>query len=73
MSVHNDHRQRVKARYRKEGLDGFEEIHVLELLLFYAIPRKDTNVLAHSLLERFGSLTAVLEAPVEELEKTPGL
>ncbi len=73
MSVHNDHRQRVKARYRKEGLDGFEEIHVLELLLFYAIPRKDTNVLAHSLLDRFGSLTAVLEAPVEELEKTPGL
>lgn len=73
MSVHNNHRQRVKARYLSEGLDGFEEIHVLELLLFYAIPRKDTNELAHDLLERFGSLSAVLEAPVDELEKTPGL
>ncbi len=73
MSVHNDHRQRVKARFRKEGLDSFEEIHVLELLLFYCIPRKDTNPLAHALLERFGSLTAVLEAPAEELEKIPGV
>ena len=73
MSVHNNHRQRVKSRYLKEGLDGFEDIHVLELLLFYAIPRRDTNELAHELLNRFGSLTAVLEAPVEELMKTPGL
>ncbi len=73
MSVHDDHRQRVKARFRKEGLDGFDEVHVLELLLFYCVPRRDTNVLAHALLERFGSLSAVLEAPVEELEKVPGV
>ncbi len=73
MSVHQEHRQRVKARFRKEGLDGFDEIHVLELLLFYCIPRKDTNDLAHALLEHFGSLTAVLEAPCEELEKIPGV
>lgn len=73
MSDHSDHRQRVKARFRKEGLDGFDEIHVLELLLFYCIPRRDTNVLAHQLLEHFGSLTQVLEAPVEELEKVPGV
>lgn len=73
MSDHSDHRQRVKARFRKEGLDGFEEVHVLELLLFYCIPRKDTNILAHHLLNHFGSLTQVLEAPMEELEKVPGI
>ncbi len=73
MSDHSDHRQRVKARFRKEGLDGFEEVHVLELLLFYCIPRKDTNVLAHQLLDYFGSLTQVLEAPMEELEKVRGI
>lgn len=73
MSVHNGHRQRVKDRFRKEGLDGFDELHVLELLLFFGIPQGDTNELAHELLNRFGSLPQVLEAPVEELEKVPGI
>ena len=73
MSVHTGHRQRLKERFRKEGLDHFEEHQVLELLLFYCIPRIDTNPLAHSLLDRFGTLAQVLEAPVEELEKVPGI
>ena len=73
MSIHEGHRQRLKERFRKEGLDHFEEHQVLELLLFYCIPRVDTNPIAHALLERFGSLTRVFEAPVEELEKVPGI
>jgi DNA repair protein RadC len=73
MSMHDGHRQRIKNRFRMEGLDHFDEIYVLELLLCYCVPRKDTKPLAHALLEHFGSLTQVLEAPVEELEKVPGV
>ena len=73
MSIHKDHRQRVRERYLKEGLDGFSEVQVLELLLFYVIPRQDTNPIAHRLIDRFGSLYQVLEAPVEEMEKVEGI
>ena len=73
MSIHDGHRQRMKDRFQKEGLDHFDEHQVLELLLFYCIPRMDTNPIAHALIDRFGSLAQVLEAPVEELEKVPGI
>ena len=73
MSIHNGHRQRLKDRFRREGLDNFDELYVLELLLFYCIPRVDTNPIAHRLLDHFGSLTAVLEASAEELEKVEGI
>ena len=73
MSIHDGHRQRLKNRFRQEGLDNFNEHQVLELLLFYCIPQKDTNPLAHALLEHFGSLDQVLEAPPEELEKVKGV
>ena len=69
MSIHDGHRQRMKERFLREGLDNFDELHVLELLLFYCIPRKDTNPIAHRLLDHFGSLTAVLEASPEELKR----
>ena len=69
MSMHKEHRQRLRDRFLKEGLDNFDELYVLELLLFYCIPRVDTNPIAHRLLQHFGSLTAVLEANPEELEK----
>ena len=72
-SIHKGHRERLKQRFLEEGLDIFTEIQVLELLLFYAIPRSDTNPLAHALLEHFGSLSQVLEADVEELKKVPGI
>ena len=73
MNTDAGHRQRVKERFRAEGLDNFDEVHALELLLFYAIPRKDTKPLARALLDRFGSLALVLEASVEELEKVDGV
>jgi len=73
MSIHTGHRQRLKKRFLEEGLDGFTEIQALELLLFYCIPRKDTNPIAHALLAQFGSLSQVLEAPVAELCKVPGI
>ena len=73
MSIHDGHRQRLKTRFREEGLDHFEEHEVLELLLYYTIPRKDTNPIAHELLARFGSLAQVLDARPEELAKVPGM
>ena len=73
MSVHDGHRDRLKNRFLKDGLDNFTEVQVLELLLFYCIPRKDTNELAHRLMERFGSLSQVLETKVEDLEKVDGI
>ena len=73
MPIHDGHRQRLKERFLTEGLDHFDELYVLELLLFYCIPRKDTNPIAHCLLDHFGSLTAVFDATVEELQKVPGI
>lgn len=73
MVTHDGHRQRLKERFLLEGLDNFNELQVLELLLFYVIPRQDTNPLAHRLLDQFGTLSQVLEAPLEELEKVPGI
>ncbi len=73
MSIHEGHRQRLKERFLEEGLDSFTEAHALELLLFYAIPQKDTAPLAHALLDHFGSITGVLEAPVSALQQVPGM
>ena len=67
MSIHAGHRQRLKERFLRDGLDNFEEHQVLELLLFYGIPQRDTNEIAHALMEKFGSLSRVLEASPEEL------
>lgn len=72
-SVHKGHRERLKQRFLEEGLDNFTDIQVLELLLFYAIPQKDTNPIAHALLDRFGSLSQVLDASAEELRKVSGI
>jgi DNA repair protein RadC len=60
-------------RFRKEGLDGFNDIQALELILFFSIPRRDTNELAHQLLDRFGSLSRVMDASQEELMEVPGV
>lgn len=67
--MHEGHRERVREKYKLHGLQGFADHEVLELLLFYANKRGDTNETAHRLLNAFGSLSAVLEAPYEELIK----
>lgn len=72
-NVHGGHRERLKNRFLKEGLEHFDEHQVLELLLFYCIPRQDTNPIAHALLEHFGSLSQVMEAPPSELKKVAGM
>ena len=71
--MHEGHRERLRRRFLQEGLDNFDELQVLELLLFYAIPRRDTNPIAHALREQFGSLSGVLEAPVSALAQVPGM
>lgn len=71
--MHSGHRQRLRDRYLREGLDSFELHNQLELLLFYAIPRKDTNEIAHRLVERYHSLSAILEAPEDELCTIEGI
>ena len=73
MGVHDGHRARKKAQFLRFGLEHFADHEVLELLLFYAIPRQDTNPIAHELIRRFGSLEQVLAAPAEELRKVPGV
>ena len=73
MGIHDGHRQRMKKRFLDHGLDNFDDVNALELLLFYALPRQDTNALAHALLERFGSLSGVLEASAAELGSVPGV
>lgn len=72
-SVHKGHRARLKARFLENGLDSFTDVQALELLLFYAIPQKDTNPIAHGLLDRFGSLSQVLDAELEDLKQVPGI
>lgn len=72
-NVHAGHRQRVKKRFIEHGFDGFEEHQILEMLLFYAIPRKDTNVLAHQLLERYGNFAKVCDTPIDVLINDFGL
>jgi DNA repair protein RadC len=69
---HDGHRQRLKERFKRQDLDGFNAINALELILFYSVPRKDTNPLAHRLLDRFGNIANVFEASYEELMTVQG-
>lgn len=73
MGIHDGHREKMRARFLNAGLEAFADHEALELLLYYAIPRRDTNPIAHALMERYGSLSAVLEAPVEDLRKVEGI
>ena len=71
---HLGHREKLRQRFiRENGLDHFEDHQILELLLFYANPRGDTNPIAHALLEQFGSLKGVLEARPEMLMTVTGV
>ncbi len=66
-NVHSGHRSRVRKKFLDNGIDSFEMHEVLELLLFYAVPMKNTSVLAHKLLDAFGSISAIFDAPFDAL------
>lgn len=72
-NLHEGHRKRMKERFIKSGLDDFAPHNILELLLFYSIPRGDTNPVAHRLIDTFGSLSGVFDATPEELAKVDGV
>lgn len=73
MSLHDGHRARLKKRFLEYGAEGIDDVNLLELLLFFALPRVDTNETAHELLDRFGTIDGVLEASADELRATPGV
>ncbi len=71
--MHEGHRNRLRERFINEGLENFQDDEALELMLFYAIPRKDTNPVAHLLLKEFGSLSNVFDASLSDLENIEGI
>lgn len=72
-NIHKGHRQKVKKRYIEAGLEGMANHNILELLLFFGIPYKDTNPIAHELMETFGSFSGVLKASIPELKSVKGM
>lgn len=72
-NIHAGHRNRLKKRFLDQGFENMQDHEILELLLFYAIPRKDTNELAHKLIDHFGSLTAVFDASISNLMEVNGV
>ena len=72
-SIHVGHRQRLKEQFLEHGLDTLADVNVLELVLYYAIPRQDTNLIAHRLLSVFGSLSGVFDASTDDLVNRGGL
>ncbi len=67
------HRERVRKKFLENGFNGLEDYEVLELLLFYVIPRKDTKAIAKELIKRFKTLANVLKADTLELKTINGL
>lgn len=70
---HQKHRSRLRETFRKAGVEGMPDHNLLEFLLFYSIPRKDTNLIAHRLLKTFGSLNGVFDATYEQLIEVEGV
>ncbi|MEM1289528.1 MAG: DNA repair protein RadC [Pseudomonadota bacterium] len=70
---YHGHRERLRERFREAGAEALADYELLELLLFRSIPRRDTKQLAKQLIDRFGSLGAVLQAPVAQLCEVPGI
>ena len=71
--LHQNHRSRMRERFLKEGTESFADHELLEMLLYSAIPRKDTNEVAHMLLMEFGSLSKVMGADVWALSRVKGM
>ena len=73
MGIHDGHRERMRRRVKEYGLESLLEHEILEYLLYFCIPRGNTNPQAHALLKRFGSFDRVLDAPEEELMQVEGI
>jgi DNA repair protein RadC len=67
MDEHRGHRERVRNRFIECGLDSFEPHQIIEMILFYSIPIKDTNEIAHMLLDKYGSISGIFEADINDL------
>ena len=65
--MHEGHRDRMRQQLRQSGMDSLSDVQVIEVLLYHAFARQDTNLLAHALLKRFGSIAAIRAASVEQL------
>ncbi len=72
-SIHSGHRERIREQYARSGAESFLDHQFLELLLTYAIPRRDTNALSHALLDRFGTLENVVTAEIAQLTMVDGI
>lgn len=73
MSGHEGHRERLRKKFLMGDIDSFEDHEILEFALFYAIPRKNTNEISHNLLNEFGSLPAIFDAPINALKEVKGM
>lgn len=73
VNLHEGHRARMRERFRKSGFNDFDEHQMIELLLFYACPRIDTNELAHVLVNKFGGIAGIMDASYEELMSLKGV
>lgn len=72
-NIHKNHRSRLKQQFLKNGLASLSDVQKLELLLYFSIPQRDTNPLAHALLNEFGSIKNVLLASTDQLQKVSGI
>lgn len=72
-NIHQNHRSRMRETIRKTGIDSVSDVNLLEYLLFYSIPRKNTNEIAHRLLDAFGSLNGVFNASYDRLLEVEGM
>lgn len=71
--VHKDHRARMRKKFREHGFDGFADHEILEMLLYYSVPRRNTNPLAHKILDKYRTLANVFDASPEELMRETGI
>lgn len=71
--IHSGHRERMRQRFLKEGGEGFHDHELLEMLLYYAVPRGDANPLAHKMIKEFGSLLNLIQAEPVDISRLCGV